>query len=555
MLHFRYTEYLVTLAAIPLIFLLYASLVRWKKRAAKKIGDPSLVRQLTWNFSKRKFSVKLILFITGFALCGFALATLVEPDGSQKITRKGIDIMIALDVSKSMLAEDIKPSRLDRAKQLISKLIDNLPGDKIGLVLFAGRAYLQMPMTIDHEAAKMYLSTASPEDVPTQGTVISDALKMCETAFNPAEKTYKTIILVSDGEDHDDDAIKIAKELGKEGIPVNTVGIGSPQGTIIMDPETGQYKKDDKGNTVITKLNEEELRSIAKNSGGLYQLYSTTNEVAGNIQSQLSGLGKEMATNDSSYISFRQYFQYFLMGALLLLVAEFFISEKRKRQAKAVAAIFLFAFLTSSADAQNVNKQIFKGNEAYKKNNFDAAENNYRNALKISPEDAIANFNLGNTLYRKDNADEAVQSYDNTIQSAHDNITKEKAYYNKGVAYQKDKKLPECINAYENALMLNPKDEDARQNLERALKQQRQQQNQQQNQKNNKQQPKQNQKKQQQQPQNQQQNNQPRPQSSKMTKQEAEEKLRSLLENEKELQDKLHRIKGAAAADKPEKDW
>jgi Ca-activated chloride channel family protein len=257
MLHFQYTQYLLSLTAIPLIILLYFLLMRWKKRAVQKIGEPRLVKELTRTFSGRKFALKFVLFLTGFALCGMALAGLVLPDQTQKISRKGVDIMIALDVSKSMLAQDIQPSRLERAKQVISKIIDNSPDDKIGLVIFAGRAYLQMPMTIDHEAAKMYLSSASPDDVPTQGTVISDALKMCEAAFNAKEKTYKTIILLSDGEDHDDDALKVTKQLGREGVMVNTIGIGSPQGAPIMDPETNQYKTDDKGNTVITKLNEE----------------------------------------------------------------------------------------------------------------------------------------------------------------------------------------------------------------------------------------------------------------------------------------------------------
>jgi len=555
MLHFQYTEYLLSLAAIPVMLLLFFWLVRWKRKAARKIGDPGLVRQLTRNYSRSRFAFKLVLFITGFALCGFALATLVEPDGTQKISRRGVDVMIALDVSKSMLAEDIKPSRLDRAKQLVSKLIDNLPGDKIGIVIFAGRAYLQMPMTVDHEAAKMYLSTASPEDVPTQGTVIGDALKMCESAFDPKEKTYKTIILISDGEDHDDEAIRDARELGKEGIPVNTVGIGSPQGALIMDPETGQYKKDDKGNTVITKLNEEELKSIAKNSGGLYQLYSTTNEVSANIQSQLSGLGREMAANDSSYTSFRQYFQYFLGAGFLLLVVEYFVSEKRRRQLRAVAMVLLAVLSGHAASAQNVQSQVYGGNEAYKKSNFDAAENKYRSALKMAPDDAVANYNLGNTLYRKDNTDQAIQSYDNSIQNASDRKIREKAYYNKGVAYQKAKKLPECIDAYENALMLDPADEDARQNLERALKQQQQQQQQQPKQQNKKPPPKQNQKQQQKKQQQQQSDNQPPPESSKLTRQEAEEKLKSLLENEKELQDKLHKMNRQASPDKPEEDW
>src|SRR5664279_4128677 len=214
MLHFQYTWYLSSLAAIPVMVLLYFLLVRWKRKAAKKIGDPVLVQQLTRGYSSKKFTGKLLLFIIGFALCGFALAGLVKPDGTQKINRKGIDVMIALDVSKSMLAQDIKPSRLERAKQVITKIIDNLPDDKIGIIVFAGRAYLQMPMTIDHTAAKMYLSSASPDDVPTQGTVISQALKMSYAAFNPKEKTYKAIVLISDGEDHDDDALKVAKQLG-----------------------------------------------------------------------------------------------------------------------------------------------------------------------------------------------------------------------------------------------------------------------------------------------------------------------------------------------------
>lgn len=555
MIHFQYTEYLLSLTALPAMILLYILLVRWKKKAAKKIGDPGLVQQLTKSFSSKKFKIKLIAFILGFILCGFAVAGLVEPDGTQKINRKGIDIMIALDVSKSMLAQDIQPSRLERAKQVVSKIIDNAPEDKIGLVVFAGRAYLQMPMTIDHEAAKMYLASATPDDVPTQGTVISDALKMCYAAFNPKEKTYKSIILISDGEDHDDDAFKIAKQLGKEGIMINAIGIGSPQGAPIMDPETNSYKTDDKGNTVITKLNQQELSEIAKDGNGLYQLYSTTNEVVNNIKSQLSGIGKETTISDSSFDAFKQYFQYFLAGALFLLVIEFFISEKKKLSKKIVTTLIIFFFINSSSFAQNVKREIIKGNEAYKKNNYDAAENSYRDALKIADNNSTASYNLGNALYRKDNTDEAVEAFDNTLKNSSDNVTKESAYYNKGVAYQKAKKLPECINAYENALMLNPQDEDARQNLQRALKEQKEKDKQ--DQKNKNQQPKKDQKKQNQQNKQdqQKQNNEPKPQASKISKQDAEEKLKSLLENEKQLQDKLHKIKGAASPDKPEKDW
>jgi tetratricopeptide (TPR) repeat protein len=555
MLHFQYTEYLLSLAALPVIILLYFLLVRWKRRAARKIGDPSLVRQLTKGFSSKKFNTKLLLFITAFALCAFGVAGLVQPDGTQKVNLKGIDVMIALDVSKSMLAQDIKPSRLERAKQVVTKIIDNLPDDKIGIVIFAGRAYLQMPMTVDHAAAKMYLSSASPDDVPTQGTVISQALKMSYAAFNPKEKTYKAIVLISDGEDHDDNAIKIAKQLGHEGIMVNTVGIDSPQGSPIYDPETNADKIDNKGNIVITKLNQEELSNIAKNGNGLYQLYTSTNEVANNIKEKLSGIGQS-TISDNSFDAFKQYFQYFLGAAFFILIIEFFISEKRKLNRKVSTALLIFFFINNSLFAQNAKDEIIKGNEAYKKNDFSGAENFYRGALKIVDSNSTANYNLGNALYRKDNTDEAVHAYDNTIQNSPDNITKEKAYYNKGVAYQKAKKLPECINAYKNALMLSPQDEDARQNLQRALMEQKQQQ-QQQNQKDKKQQNKNDQKKKDQQNKKdpQKQNAEPKPQPSKISKQDAEEKLKSLLENEKALQDKLHRLRGAASPDKPEKDW
>lgn len=556
MLHFQYIEYFLALAAVPLMILFYLQLVKWKKVTKKKIGDPALVEELTSNYSSKRFFTKFILIVIAFVLCVVAVAGLVIPDGNQKINRKGTDLMIALDVSKSMLAQDIKPSRLERAKQVISTIIDKSPDDKIGLVIFAGRAYLQMPLTVDHEAAKMYLASASPDDVPTQGTVISDALKMCYAAFNPNEKTFKSVLLISDGEDHDNDAIKQSRDMAKEGIMINTIGIGSPQGAPILDPSTGQYKKDDKGETVISKLNEKEMSDIAKAGNGIYQLYTNTDAVASNIKHQLANIGKETSSSDSLYISFKQYFQYFLLAALLLLLIEFFMSEKKKAKIKSIATFILFMCFSQYSFSQNTKDILIKGNKAYKENNYNAAENAYQEALKNSDTNATASYNLGNVLYRKNNTEEAVKSYDNAIQGTNDNSVKQKAFYNKGVALQAAKKLPECITAYKNALILNSNDEDARQNLQRALKEQQKQQQKNQDQK--KKQDK-NQKKQQpkDQPQNNQQknNNQPKPTPSKLSKQDAEEKLKSLLENEKQLQDKMHKIKGVPASNSPEKDW
>ena len=547
MLRFQYIEFLFALAAIPFMALFYFLLTRWKKNAMKKIGDPSLVKQLIQGFSTKLFAAKFILVVLAFSLCAFAVADLVKPEGTQKINRKGIDVMIALDVSKSMLAQDIKPNRLERAKQMISKLIDKLADDKVGIVVFAGRAYLQMPLTTDHSAAKMYLSSASTDNVPTQGTVISQALKMSYAAFNAQEKKYRAIILISDGEDHDEDAIKVTKELADEGVMVNTVGIGSMQGAPIMDYETKELMKDENGNTVISKLNEEELKTIAQNGNGIYQLFSSADEAADNISNKLMTIGQTTLTG-SSFGVYKNYFWYFLIAAFVILLIENFLPEKimnRSKKGLPVILIFLFTALNMSQGfSQSVKKEIIKGNDAYKKQQYNEAAGAYQNALKRSP-DATAYYNLGNALYKTNKLDDALKSYDNTVQNSKTYPLKENAYYNGGVVLQKQKKLPECIKAYKNALKIDPNDEEARQNLERALQQQKQQQKQ--DQKDNKQD-----KKDQQRDQNK--KEEPKPQPSKISKQDAEEKLKTLLEHEKDLQDKLHKVK-ESQTDKPKKDW
>ncbi|MEP6595890.1 MAG: VWA domain-containing protein [Ginsengibacter sp.] len=544
MYHFQHIENLLVLAALPFMLLLFFLLLRWKGKVVKKIGDAHLVKQLINGYSPTFFSVKFTLIIIVFALCSFAAADLVKPEGTRIVNRKGIDVMIALDVSNSMLADDIKPNRLERAKQIVSRLIDKLSDNRIGLVIFAGRAYVQMPMTTDHSAAKMYLSAISPDDVPAQGTVIGQALKTCYAAFNTKEKKYRAIILITDGEDHDEEAIKVTRQLAEDGVMINTVGIGSPQGALIRDKETNEYKKDENGNTVITRLNEDELKSIAQNGNGMYQLFTTTDEVSNNIQKKLAGLEQTTLT-DNAFATYKHYFWYFLLVAFILLTIEFFIPERKGLNThttmKSSAAIIMFLLLFNSSSAQQVNKQIIKGNEAYNKNQFDAAASSYQKALQKAPGNNIAAYNLGNVLYKTNKPEEAVKFYDNAIATSTEKDFKEKGFYNKGVALQKQNKLPECINAYKNALKLEPQDEEARQNLQRALLQLKQQQKpQEQKDKKDK---KQEQKEQ-----------QPKPQPSKITKEDAEEKLKSLSEHEKNLQEKLRKVK-AAAPEQPKKDW
>ena len=328
-IHFEHTEYLFALAALPLLVLLFLYLLKWKKTIAKKIGDPKFVNQLTRSYSPFRFNLKFILVSIALVATILAAANLQKPGRGENLTRKGVDIMMVLDVSKSMLAEDYTPNRLERAKQLLSRLMDQLPDDRIGLVLFAGRAYMQMPLTTDHSAARLFLQSASTASVPTQGTVIGEALKMANSGFNGTEKKFKSIVLVSDGEDHDVEAMTVAKSLSQNGDMINTVGIGSPQGSVIIDPETGVTKKDAEGNTVVTKLNETILQELAQTSNGIYVKLEGVDDAVNKIVAQINTIDQK-ALNDMSYMNYKTFFQWFVGVSLLLLAIDFFIPERKK---------------------------------------------------------------------------------------------------------------------------------------------------------------------------------------------------------------------------------
>ena len=280
------------------------------------------------NYSPVKFLIKFLIIIFGFTAIVLGAANLRKRGSAENVSRKGVDVMIVLDVSKSMLAQDIKPSRLEKAKQLLLHLLDKLENDRVGLILFAGRAYMQMPLTIDQGAAKMYIQNASPDAVPTQGTVIADALRMANTAFNSSEHKYKAIVLISDGEDHDPDALKTAKQLADDGTMINTIGIGSPEGSVIIDPVTHETKKDENGQTVISKLNEAELSQLADATNGIYIRLDNLDDALITLSQRLDSIEKRALT-DSDDIDYKSYFQWFLAAALLLLVIEFFLPERK----------------------------------------------------------------------------------------------------------------------------------------------------------------------------------------------------------------------------------
>lgn len=300
-----------------------------RQKAIRRIGSPALVRDLFKNHSSAKRNFKFTLVLLAFGLGCLALANPRKPEEGVFQLRKGIDIMIALDVSNSMLASDLNPNRLQQAKELINELVAQSVNDRIGLVLFAGSAYVQMPLTFDHDAALLFASSASPASIRAQGTAIGEALSKCDLSFDQESERFKSIVLISDGETHDENALKISKNLAAKGIMVNTVGLGSAEGATITDTATLNPKKDLSGNIVISRLNEELLQQIASVTNGAYIHLTDVPQAVTSLTAQFSQIEKK-ALGDTSQFIYKTYYIWLALPMLLLLVAEIFISEQKK---------------------------------------------------------------------------------------------------------------------------------------------------------------------------------------------------------------------------------
>ena len=317
---------MLLLLPLTLFFLL---VLRWKRKSRVAMGDAELVNQLTKQYSPRLFALKCIIVLLALALAVAASTNPRVPSKSGKELKAGIDVMVALDVSKSMWAQDAKPTRLDRAKLFISQLITQLGDNRVGLVIFAGRAYLQMPLTSDAAAAGIFLSNASPDAVPVQGTEIGEALQLCNNSLDTKEKKYKAVILISDGEDHDPKSDAVLQQLYDEGVVVYTIGVGSPDGSPILEPGSNAYKRDVNGQTVISKLNELELQTIAQKTGGQYHHLDDVGAAVTEVMQSLNGMEKKAIDAGQGERQYTSYYIFFLLPSLLLLAIEIFIPERK----------------------------------------------------------------------------------------------------------------------------------------------------------------------------------------------------------------------------------
>lgn len=302
---------------------------RWKKKTKKKIGDEQLVNLLTANHSTKKFSTKFYIILAAMAFTALGAANLRRAGKAEDVNRKGRDIIITMDVSKSMLADDIKPNRLEKSKQFVSKLLERLPDDRIALIWFAGKAYLPMPLTADQGAANLFVQSAVPDAVPTQGTVIGEALRLATESFPQQGKRYKVVLLLTDGEDHDESAVTMAKQLKDRGILLIAIGLGTVEGSPITEPGTTEYKKDKNGQTVVTKLNEVLLKQMAAVNGGLYGNMQNSDALLQEVTAVIDQLEKKGIDGEVSNTNYNNYFIWFLAMALLLLTIETVISERK----------------------------------------------------------------------------------------------------------------------------------------------------------------------------------------------------------------------------------
>lgn len=332
MFRFAHTEILYLLLVIPVFILLFSLALKRRKKSLQEFGEADLLGDLMPMVSYRRPIYKFAIVMLAFAFLVIGIAGPQFGSKLKKIDRKGVELVIALDVSNSMLANDIKPNRLAKAKSAISHLVEKLGEDKIGLIVFAGEAYTQLPITSDYSSARLFLSGINTDIVPIQGTAIGSAIDLARKSFTPNEKSSKAIIVITDGENHRDDAVASAAKAREEGIVVHTIGMGLPQGAPIpVKGNPGQFHKDGEGNVVVSRLDEDMLKKIAASGEGAYIR-------ANNTRVGLNALFKEINKMDKTqmesniYSDYIERFQYFIFVTLFLLLLDFLLLERKNRR-------------------------------------------------------------------------------------------------------------------------------------------------------------------------------------------------------------------------------
>lgn len=319
------------LLIIPIIIVLFLAQQLWRFNAQKKFANKLLLKRLSPNKSLFKPVLKIVVLCLAFASLIIALVNPKNGSKLETVKREGVDIVFALDVSKSMLAEDIAPNRLEKSKQLVTQIINNLASDRIGIIAYAGKAFPQLPITTDYASAKMFLANMNTDMLSSQGTAINEAIELAKTYYDDDQQTNRVLIIISDGEDHSDVSASIAEEASEEGIRIFTIGVGDVKGGPIPIKRNGvtlNYKKNKAGETVVTRLNEDTLRAIAEEANGAYINGKTTDKVVEEIRDILNKMDKT-EFEAKQFADFEDQFQWFLAIGILLLFIDIFLLERK----------------------------------------------------------------------------------------------------------------------------------------------------------------------------------------------------------------------------------
>ena len=575
MIYLAQPLYLLLILLIPLMYIAYWLMRRWRKRRIARFGDPDLVSSLAPLVPRRKGWLKLTLI--SLALLFFAIG-MARPQLGAILKEKqvrGAEIMVVLDVSNSMLAEDYSPNRLERAKLAISKLVDELQGDRIGLIIFAGESFVQLPVTSDYVSAKIFLSSITTESVPVQGTAMGEAIRTAIKSFTSESENSRAIILITDGENHEDDPVAAARDAVDMGARVFCIGVGSPEGKPI--PVDGELLKDKDGNIVVTRLDEATLKEVASAGKGLYVRAGNTEFGLNPVIDEIRSLDEK----DFQSVVFEEYdeqYMYFFAIALIFMLIEFMISDTRNRRSLfgsgkgMVAVLILMLASPVMLQAQSDRSEVRAGNRDFRKGEFREASLDYKRALVEDSTSITAKYNLGNALYRTESYSEA-ELYLKGLGDSLKSVSPSRAsdcFHNSGNLALKQKKYQEAVDAYKESLRLEPDNFETKSNLAYAQKmlkeQQQQQQNQnqqdqkdQQDQDQNKDQDQQNQDNQQDQNQDQHQHQQQQKQHQdqpQITPQAAQQMLQAIEDKEKQTQDKVKKAKAEQQKSKEkEKNW
>lgn len=552
---FRFEDpiYLWLLLLVPVLVLVALLGHRKRKKQLKAFGDPELLKDLMPDVSAYRPWVKLGLSVFAFALLVVMLA---RPQMGTKIThekRNGIEAVIAIDVSNSMMAQDVVPSRLEKSKLLIENLVDHFTHDRIGLVVFAGDAFVQLPITTDYVSAKMFLQNIDPSLVATQGTDIAKAINLSMRSFSQQKDIGKAVIVITDGEDHEGGALEAAKAANDKGVRVFILGIGSTKGAPIPLQEGG-YLTDRNGQTVLTALNETMCKEIAQAGKGTYIHVDNTNDAQEKLNDELAKL-QRADTQAVIYSEYGEQFQAVCIIVIILLIAEILILDIKNPKlrnihlfgSKKPMAMLLLLIVPTLAFAQSDRHFIRTGNKLYRNQNYPKAEVEYRKAMSQNGSNAHAVYNLGNALMMQQKDSAAIVQLENAGKMEANKTRKAMAYHNIGTICQRHQLYGDAIKAYEEALRNNPNDNETRYNLalcKRLNKNNKEQQKQQQQQ----------QQKEQQKEQKQKEKQQPKP-KEQMSKENAEQLLNAAIQDEKATQQRLKKATQQPSRRTVEKNW